>query len=97
MKDLRFEHGGAKLVSCPRRHLTSLRPAHHDCLAKMAKFVTKIRAHQWQTINHKLFKTKCCSVDYRSTLTIENNLKVEKRYIISKTSTIFPKKRLGYA
>ena len=25
-KDLRFEHGGAKLVSCPRRHLTSLRP-----------------------------------------------------------------------
>jgi len=25
-KDLRFEHGGAKLVSCPGRHLTSLRP-----------------------------------------------------------------------
>jgi len=24
-KDLRFEHGGAKLVSFPRRHLTSLR------------------------------------------------------------------------
>jgi len=24
-KDLRFEHGGAKHVSCPRRHLTSLR------------------------------------------------------------------------
>ena len=26
-KDLRFEHGGAKLVSCPMHHLTSLRPA----------------------------------------------------------------------
>jgi len=25
-KDLRFEHGGAKFVSRPRRHLTSLRP-----------------------------------------------------------------------
>ena len=25
-KDLRFEHGGAKHVSCPGRHLTSLRP-----------------------------------------------------------------------
>jgi len=25
-KGLRFEHGGAKLLSCPRRHLTSLRP-----------------------------------------------------------------------
>ena len=25
-KELRFEHGGAKLASCPGRHLTSLRP-----------------------------------------------------------------------
>jgi len=25
-KDLRFEHGGAKLASCPARYLTSLRP-----------------------------------------------------------------------
>jgi len=25
LKDLRFEHGGAKLVSCPQRYLTSLR------------------------------------------------------------------------
>ena len=25
-KNLRFEHGGAKLASCPGRHLTSLRP-----------------------------------------------------------------------
>jgi len=36
---------------------------------------------------------------YRSYLTIENNLQVEKRYTISKTSTTFPlpQKRLGYA
>jgi len=32
---------GRQIFSCPRRHLTSLRPAHHDCLAKMAKFVYK--------------------------------------------------------
>jgi len=25
-KDLRFEHGGAKLASCPGRHVTSIRP-----------------------------------------------------------------------
>ena len=25
-EDLRFKNGGAKLVSCPGRHLTSLRP-----------------------------------------------------------------------
>jgi len=25
-KDLRFEHGGIKLASCPERHLTSLHP-----------------------------------------------------------------------
>jgi len=25
-KDIRFEHGGAKLTYCPGRHLTSLRP-----------------------------------------------------------------------
>jgi len=25
-KDLRFEHGSAKLISCSRRHLTSVRP-----------------------------------------------------------------------
>jgi len=39
------------------------------------------------------------AVDYRNSLTIENNLRSKKRYIISKTSTTFPptKKRLGYA
>jgi len=25
-KDIRFEHGSAKLASCPQRHLASLRP-----------------------------------------------------------------------
>jgi len=32
-KDLKFEHGGAKLVSCPGRHLTSLRPCTVVCHA----------------------------------------------------------------
>ena len=31
-KDLRFEHGGAKLVSCPGRHLTSLHPC--SCISR---------------------------------------------------------------
>jgi len=29
-KDLRFDHGGAKLASCPGLHLTSLRPCTHE-------------------------------------------------------------------
>jgi len=33
-KDLRFEHRGAKLASCPGRHLTSLRP----CVTTYCKF-----------------------------------------------------------
>ena len=40
-KDLRFEHGGAKLVSFPRRHQSRYAPAHHDCLVKMTKCVCK--------------------------------------------------------
>jgi len=32
-KDLKFEHGGAKLVSCPRRYLTLLRPCTVVCHA----------------------------------------------------------------
>jgi len=40
-KDLRFEHGGTKLVSFPRRHLTSLRPCTSRLSAKVAKFVYK--------------------------------------------------------
>jgi len=44
----------------PRYATARCAPAHHDCLAKMAKYVTKILAHQWQIINHKPFQTKCC-------------------------------------
>ena len=46
---------GAKLVSCPRRRLTSLRPCTSRSLAKMAKFVYKntcpsVANYQSQTI-----------------------------------------------
>jgi len=43
----------------------------------MAKFVYKIPAHQWQTINHNNFKRN--AVDCRSRLTTENTLKVEEK------------------
>jgi len=33
-KDLRFEHGGAKLASCPGRHLTSLHPCQYPSAAQ---------------------------------------------------------------
>jgi len=37
-KDLRFEHGGAKLASCPGRHLTSLRP----CSCPHVKYLSEV-------------------------------------------------------
>jgi len=55
----------------------------------MTKFVCKIPGHQWQTINHTLFKQNVVNY-YQSHLTIKNNLRVEKGYIISKTSTTLP-------
>jgi len=56
-KDLRFEHEGVKLVSCPRRRLTLLRP----CTSRLSSQNGEIclqnyPPNQWQTINHKLFK-----------------------------------------
>jgi len=35
-KDLRFEHWGAKLASCPGHYLTSLRPCLHGHMGKNA-------------------------------------------------------------
>jgi len=37
-KDLSFEHGGAKLASCPGRHLTSLRLCLPSTVSQLASF-----------------------------------------------------------
>jgi len=77
-KDLRFEHGGAKLVSCPKRHLTSLRP----CTSRLSFQNVEICLQKYLPISGKLSITnylKQNSVDYRSHLTTENNLKVERK------------------
>jgi len=39
-KDLRFEHAGAKLVSCPGRHLTSLRPGSGEARKSTKKCIS---------------------------------------------------------
>ena len=81
----------------PRRHLTSLlRP----CTSRLSSQNDEICLHKYLPIGGKLSITsylKQNAADYRSHMTIENNLKVKKRYIISKTGTTFtpPKKRLG--
>jgi len=95
-KDLRFEHGGAKLVSCPRRHLILL----HPCTERLSSQNGKICWQKYLPTSGKLSiinYLKENAVDYWSHLTIENNLKVEKRYTTSKTSTTFPppQKTLG--
>jgi len=96
--DLRFEHRGVKLVSCPRRHLTSLRL----CTSRLSSQNGEICLQKYLPISGKLSTTNYLNkmLLIQSHLISENNLKVEKRYIISKTSTTFPlprKKRLGYA
>jgi len=90
-KDLRFEHGGGNLVSCIRRHLLSLRPCAMHITIVWPKWRNLLQ--KYLPISSKLSITKYLkqkAVDCRSHLTIENNLKVEKRYMISKTSTTFP-------
>ena len=77
-KHLRFEHGGAKLVSCPRRRLTSLRP----CTSRLSSQNSEICLQKYLPISSKLSITnnlKQNAVDYRNHFTIENNLKVEKK------------------
>ena len=46
-KDLRFEHGGAKLASCSGRHLTSLRP----CSCPLVKYLSEVlRCAAWVVV-----------------------------------------------
>ena len=98
-KDLRFEHGGAKLVSFHRRHLTSLR----SCTSRLSSQNDEICLQKYLPISGKLSITnylKQNTVDYQSHLTIENNLKVEKKVYYFENRHNFhypPKKRLGYA
>jgi len=57
-------------------------------LLEWHNLLTKLPAHQWQIINHK--KLKQNAVDYRNHLTIENNLKVEKKVYYFETKHNFP-------
>jgi len=50
-KDLRFDHGGAKLSSCPGRHLTSLRP--YDSKTFLLSLLHQLHLKKW-TPTHQL-------------------------------------------
>ena len=57
-ENLRFEHGGAKLASCPGRHLTSLSPWLH----LVRSFPLKgcfLRSHNWRISTTFNFGKKC--------------------------------------
>ena len=86
---LRFEHGGAKLVSCSRRHLTSLRP----CTSRLSSQNVEICLQKYLPIRGRLSiinYLKKNAVDYRSHLTIENDLKVEKNVYYIENKHNFP-------
>jgi len=83
-KDVRFEHGGPNLFLSPGPILPRYAPAHHDCLAKMAKFVYK---NTCPSVTNYLIQN---AVDYQSHLTIENNLKVEKKKYYFENKHYFP-------
>ena len=80
-RDLRFKHGGAKFVSCPRRYLTSLSPCTsglssqngENCLQKYLPISGKL------SIANYLNKTLLIC---QSHLTTDNNLKIEKKRIL---------------
>ena len=88
-KDVRFEHGGPNLFLSPGPILPRYAPAHHDCLAKMAKFVYK---NTCPSVTNYLIQN---AVDYQSHLTIENNLKVEKKKYYFENKHYFPPQMLG--
>jgi len=98
-KDLRFEHGGAKLASFPRHHLTSLRP----CTARLSSQNGEICLQKYLPISGKLSITNHLeenAVDYWSHLTIENNFNVDEKVYYSENKHNFPspkKTRMGCA
>jgi len=74
--DVRFEHGDAKLGSCLRRHLTSLRPF----TSRLSSQNGEICLQKYLPISSKLSITnysKQNALGYRRHLTTESNLKVE--------------------
>jgi len=90
---------GAKLVSFPRRDLTSLPP----CTSRLSSQNGEISLQTYLPISYKLSITnylKQNAVDYRSHLTVENNFKVEKKvyYFENRHNFSSPaKKCMGYA
>jgi len=80
---------GTKLVSFPRRHLTSLRP----CTSRLSSQNGEICLQKYLPITGKLSITKYLTqnaVDYQNHLTIENNLKVEEKVYCFKNKHNFP-------
>jgi len=49
-KDIRFERGGAKLASCPGRHLSSLRPWEWWVLQQIIILAYSVASHWWVSI-----------------------------------------------
>jgi len=91
-KGLRFEHGGAKLVSFPRHHLTSLRP----CTSRLCSQNGEICLQTYLPISGRLSITnylKQNAVNYRSHLTTENNLNVKKKVYYFENKHNFPPPR----
>jgi len=76
-KDLRFEHGGAKLVSCPGRHLTLVGP----WLPPWKKRRTPMFEMQTKTRNvlkciDSLLSLKSCSLKFQNSTVISESLSV---------------------
>jgi len=78
---------GAKLASFPKRHRTSLR----FCTSRLSSQSGEICLQKYLPVSGKLSITsylKQNAVDYRSHLTMENNLKVEKGILFLKQAQL---------
>ena len=85
-KDLRFEHGGAKRISCPGRHLTSLRPCmrHFDCSSSF-KWIFVLVKLLWASvaINRKpkiLIVAKSCRRGWKFSKFTKNSSEIEESF-----------------
>jgi len=57
-KDIKFEHGSAKLASCPGRHLASLRPWVRWIFTTNHKPTYPVTSHWWVSILGRIYYNK---------------------------------------
>jgi len=77
-KDLRFEHEGAKLASCPGRHLALLRPWVWWVLQQIISLTYPVASHWWASILDRTCHMKTWNSTLKSFPQLKLNISPDK-------------------